>query len=298
VVSTRLKSRGRGVIGILAGVRYVSRVPQAPLDGLIDDLYYLEGASPYPKLLVPPMPSALLFITLDGPFRLHNGDPAGPPAQPAEGCFIGMPTRHMLIEYPQFTRIVGVHFKPWGAFPFLQISLHELRDQIVPTSTLWGRFADHVRERMHAAASPQDMLVTLEALLRRRLKASKGLGLVRHLGTRLADAHGAVSIGAMTDSAGVSATYLTGRFKEQIGVPPKILARIYRFARVVLEIDPTEPVDWGETAQRAGFYDQPHFNKEFLAFTGRTPTEYLRLRRRFLAENPGHVLDTSPVPAE
>ncbi|MDF3052199.1 MAG: transcriptional regulator, AraC family, partial [Geminicoccaceae bacterium] len=28
-------------------MEYVSRVPRAPLDGLIDDLYYLEGAPPY-----------------------------------------------------------------------------------------------------------------------------------------------------------------------------------------------------------------------------------------------------------
>jgi hypothetical protein len=32
------------------GVEYVSRVPRPPLDGLIDDLYYLEGASPYARL--------------------------------------------------------------------------------------------------------------------------------------------------------------------------------------------------------------------------------------------------------
>jgi hypothetical protein len=28
-------------------VEYVSRVPRPPLDGLIDDLYHLEGAPPY-----------------------------------------------------------------------------------------------------------------------------------------------------------------------------------------------------------------------------------------------------------
>jgi hypothetical protein len=32
------------------GVEYVSRVPRPPLDGLIDDLYYLEGAPPYARL--------------------------------------------------------------------------------------------------------------------------------------------------------------------------------------------------------------------------------------------------------
>ncbi|GGL04002.1 hypothetical protein [Planomonospora parontospora] len=31
-------------------MEYVSRVPRPPLDGLIDDLYYLEGAPPYARL--------------------------------------------------------------------------------------------------------------------------------------------------------------------------------------------------------------------------------------------------------
>jgi hypothetical protein len=41
-------------------MEYVSRVPRAPLDGLIDDLYYLEGAPPYARLTLPPMPAAEL----------------------------------------------------------------------------------------------------------------------------------------------------------------------------------------------------------------------------------------------
>ena len=38
-------------------MEYVSRVPRAPLDGLIDDLYYLEGAPPYPRLTLLPSSS-------------------------------------------------------------------------------------------------------------------------------------------------------------------------------------------------------------------------------------------------
>jgi hypothetical protein len=45
----------RGV-GDAVSVKYVSRVPRPPLDGLIDDLYYLEGAPPYARLTLPPMP--------------------------------------------------------------------------------------------------------------------------------------------------------------------------------------------------------------------------------------------------
>jgi len=51
-------------------MKYVSRVPRAPLDGLIDDLYYLEGAPPYCRLSLPPMPSAVLIVNLGAPFRI------------------------------------------------------------------------------------------------------------------------------------------------------------------------------------------------------------------------------------
>jgi hypothetical protein len=35
------------------GVEYVSSVPRPPLDELIDDLYYLEGAPPDARLTLP-----------------------------------------------------------------------------------------------------------------------------------------------------------------------------------------------------------------------------------------------------
>ena len=46
-------------------MEYVSRVPRPPLDGLIDDLYYLEGTPPYARLTLPPAPGALLRVEID-----------------------------------------------------------------------------------------------------------------------------------------------------------------------------------------------------------------------------------------
>ncbi|MGS2616136.1 hypothetical protein ACVCAH_16680 [Micromonospora sp. LZ34] len=43
-------------------MQYVSRVPQPPLDQLVDDLYFLEGTPPYSRLKLPPMPSAVLIL--------------------------------------------------------------------------------------------------------------------------------------------------------------------------------------------------------------------------------------------
>ncbi|MFC4066451.1 hypothetical protein [Actinoplanes subglobosus] len=72
-------------------MEYVSRVPRPPLDGLIDDLYYLEGAPPYARLTLPP-PAVLLILNLGDPFRVRGGaDTAA--ADHADGCVVTMPTR-------------------------------------------------------------------------------------------------------------------------------------------------------------------------------------------------------------
>ncbi|GAA4953355.1 hypothetical protein GCM10023224_42870 [Streptomonospora halophila] len=139
----------------------------------------------------------------------------------------------------------------------------------------------------------------LEEELRSRLaeEPPRGLDLVRHAGGRLEASHGALSVGALTDAAGVSGNHLATQFKAQIGVTPKRMARIYRFARLIVSVDALRPVDWSELAQTAGYFDRAHFSREFTDFTGHTPAAYLALRRRFPPEK-GFPPDNGPMPAD
>ena len=85
--------------------------------------------------------------------------------------------------------------------------------------------------------------------------------------------------------------------RPHVGVTPKRVARIYRFARLILSVDARRPVDWPGLAHTAGYFDQAHFSREFKDFTGHTPAQYLALRRRFPAE-PGFLPDSGPMPAD
>jgi AraC-like DNA-binding protein len=279
-------------------VEYVSRAPRPHLRGLIDDLYYLEGSPPYPRLTLPPMPSAVLIVNLGAPFRIRSGADVAA-AEYADGVVITTLTRAMEFGYPPATRSVGVHFKPWGLAPFLPLPAVELRDRPLRLEEVWGRaVAAGLRDRLATAAGPQQMLTLLEDELMRRAGETMGLGLVRHTSGVIAAATGAVAIGDLSEAAGVSSTHLAQRFKEVIGITPKRLARTYRFAAAVRAIDAAGPVDWLDLAARAGYYDQAHFGHDFRAFTGLTPTRYLDVRRRFQREHPGHALDVGPLPAD
>ena len=279
-------------------MEYVSRVPAPPLDRFVDDIYCLSGVPAHRRMNVPPMPSSHLLVNLGEPVRLRDPGTTAPPVVLTDGLFAGLWTRRLLVEYPDRVRLAGVHFKPWGLSPFVGRPAAEFRDRCVPLDAVWPGSADRIRNQAGDSASAAETLRVVEAELRSRLTAAPppGLDLVRYAGGRLASVHGGVSVGALTGATGVSGTHLATQFKSHVGITPKRVARIYRFARTILSVDAGLPVDWPALAHAAGYYDQAHFSQEFKEFTGHTPTQYLALRHRFPAE-PGFPPDAGPMPA-
>jgi transcriptional regulator GlxA family with amidase domain len=66
---------------------------------------------------------------------------------------------------------------------------------------------------------------------------------------------------------------LVARFRDEIGLPPKAVARLLRFERAG-ELAGTMP--WAELAFECGYYDQSHLINEFRAITGRTPVTFVQ----------------------
>jgi hypothetical protein len=189
------------------GVEYVSRVPRPPLDGLIDDLYYLDGAPPYSPLMLPAAPAPLLIVNLGAPFLIRAGT-AHEAAEYADGCVVTTPTRAWEFGYPPRTRSVGVHFKPWGLASFLPMPAADLCDRPATVERIWGRPAvAELRDRLTVADAPHEMLMLLEEELMRRLRETDGLELVRRTSSVIAATHGAVAISDLGVAAGVSSTY-------------------------------------------------------------------------------------------
>jgi AraC-like DNA-binding protein len=152
---------------------------------------------------------------------------------------------------------------------------------------------------LYAASTLQAGFALLEQLLLARLcDPPHGLDVVRCAVSEIAQHHGALSIPVLSEQLGISQNHLRTQFKRLVGVPPKEVARFYRFARVLRLIDSAEQVDLTLIAHRSHFYDQSHFNKEFVAFTGHSPSEYVQLRRRVEAEHPEHARGYHNLPID
>ena len=92
---------------------------------------------------------------------------------------------------------------------------------------------------------------------------------------RIVDSGGLVTIRSLVEETGWSQKHLIGEFREHIGLAPKMFARVMRFGQAVNRLRRRDHASLTELALDCGYYDQSHFDRDFRAFAGVTPTELL-----------------------
>jgi AraC-like DNA-binding protein len=95
---------------------------------------------------------------------------------------------------------------------------------------------------------------------------------------RLRRTGGCASIGALATELGWSHRRLIARFREQIGLAPKTVARVFRFDRAVAALGSSASRGLAEIAFDCGYFDQAHLNRDFRELAGTTPTAFLGSR--------------------
>ena len=261
-------------------ITYIRYVPSSPLDRYIHHLYYVDGQMPYPRERILPVPLLNLKINLGGAFQVYEYHQLERPRDLTESWIVGLQSVYHAVDWPLDMRLYGVRFKPSGVYPFLGLPLSKLYNQIVALDAIWGSFAYELHDRLSAAPSVEEGLALLEQLLRARLGEESGeQRLVEYAVAEMDRHHGALSIKTLSDHIGISQNHLRTHFRRIIGTSAKEMARLYRFEHALHSVDPTLPVDWSNIAHSCSYYDQSHFNKEFMTFTGYTPSDYLKRRR-------------------
>jgi AraC-like DNA-binding protein len=273
--------------------------PSPPLNTYIDRLYYLHSFMPYLHEKIIPAPWLDLKVNFGDAIPVYKPNHAEPFIVCTQSWSVGLWNEYHIIDWPLDTRLFGVSFKPGGAYPFLQIPISELHNQVVSLDLIWGRFAAEIRERLNTMPTIQAGFALLEQLLRNRLsEAHHALHTVQYALGQIAKHQGALSIRALSEHIGISQNHLNTQFKQFVGGTPKEFARLSRFQRVVNGVDLTQPIDWTRVAHQSLYYDQSHFNKDFMAFTGHNPTTYLRLRRQVYREHPEHARYLRELPID
>jgi AraC-like DNA-binding protein len=266
---------------------YVQHIPSPPLNRYIERLFYMEGWMPFRHEKIPPTPVLNLQINLGDALHMYESDRINSPMSLTESWLGGLYGVPHSVDWTSYMRLYGARFKPNGAHPFLNFPLTEVYNRVVALDALdavWGQWASQLRERLHDAPTVKAGLILFERLLRDRLRETSKItseqNVVEHAISAISRSHGTLSIRELGDHIGISQNHLGTLFKRVVGTSAKELARLYRFEHVLRSIERTQPIDWTRIAQQCGYYDLSHLNKDFVAFTGHSPTDYLSLHRR------------------
>ena len=138
---------------------------------------------------------------------------------------------------------------------------------------LLGPAATELAERLYEAPDWPARFALLERFIAARVHdAPPATPELEWAWGRLLASDGAVPVGSLAREIGWSRRHLAARFREHLGLPPKPLARILRFERAAARLRAGAAL--ADAALDSGYYDQAHFNRDFRAFAGVTPTEY------------------------
>jgi AraC-like DNA-binding protein len=241
--------------------------PGPPLAEFVDFLWISEGyVQPHARERLLPTGRMELVFTLDADGR-------------AASAVVGARSECLVLDTSRPFSVIGVHFRPGGGAPFFGVPGGELHNRHVTLDLVWGAYAASVRDRLWEAETPERRFRILEQALLERAHGRFD----RHPGVRYAlglfdRSNGTRPVGDVVERIGLSPRRFVELFRSEVGLSPKVFCRIRRFSEALRRIEHLTDVDWVDVALSCGYFDQAHFNHDFRAFSGLSPSNYLRHR--------------------
>jgi len=268
---------------------FLTYAPQFPLATFVDILWLYENYHPsHTRERRLPDGSMELVINLrEDAIRLY--DPQHPDRfRSVRGSLLSGPqTEYGVLDTACQSSMMGIHFKPGGAFPFLNFPAAELCDEAVSLDILWGAKADVLRDQLRSSANPDSRFHMLEQALLAHLRRP----LTRHPAIAFAlkefqNTTHRRTIADVTEQIGLSPKRFIALFSQEVGLTPKLFCRIRRFQEALQCIRSGGDIEWADIALHCSYFDQAHFIHDFRAFSGLIPSDYLRQQGEHLNHVP------------
>lgn len=168
------------------------------------------------------------------------------------------------------------HLRPTALHTMFGVAMPGLTDGAVDAAHLFGpRAARELHERLAEADGFYGRARLMDLTLLARAPSAQA-DVVAAAAEKLRRTDGLARVDDLAQAADLSPRHFRRRFVEQVGMTPKLYARVVRF-KAALDAKTAAPrTSWTEIAHTFGWFDQAHLDKDFRAFAGASPSAFVR----------------------
>jgi AraC-like DNA-binding protein len=265
-------------------MEYAEFAPTPALAGVVRCFWTLRGEAPRdgdaPADPAFPDGSPELILNLGDAFE--HRPPRGRAVRQPAAFLVGQITRPMYLRPTGAIDLVAARFEAHGA-AMLHRPMRSLTDRWIAVEQLAGRPLRALPGVVRAATSTAARIAQLAAALEERTARSPAADPRVARGVdRIRSSRGAVTMATLASEAGLTARSFQRLYARDVGIAPKLLARIVRFQQVFASLR-EEPSSFSRVALECGYYDQPHLIRDFREFAGDAPAQLLAATPEFTA---------------
>lgn len=180
---------------------------------------------------------------------------------------------HLLQVKDKKTDLIGVQFKPYGLYPFVNPSIKEIATQIHSLELLFGSEISALEEMLFENQSDSVRINTVENFFLRKMKRSVPEQ-IQALVADITREKGCTTVYQLGKKFDVSERTVERAFANYLGISPKKYIRLARFQAIVEALKDRQEEKLTSIAYDFGYADQSHFIKDFQEFTNLKPSSF------------------------
>ena len=227
------------------------------------------------RIPLPARPKQLLTFSFADPFLLLRAE--SHEAHPSPRVTVAGPQTYARAGLSAFGTIDNftIHFQPAGFHRLFGIPMTELTDAAYDAYGVIGARLPRMEDELACAPGFGKRIEVAERCLIGMLDSHAAPDPIAFAANVLFRRGGLQGVSAMAAEVNLSSRQFERRFLAQVGVPPKLYARIIRFNAALDSKLRSPDHSWTRVSNEHEYYDQMHLLRDCRAFTGESPERFL-----------------------